>query len=65
MANTHILHVPTELRPEIVTSVCVTLLNTKREFLNDIINQVDGIFLSMPVIDFQRTYARDIIMAVY
>ena len=52
---------PVKLRLELVSPVRTDLLDTKREFFNDVIDAVDGIFLSMPVIDLQSTYASSII----
>ena len=52
---------PMKLRLELVSPVRTDLLDTKREFFNDVIDEVDGIFLSMPVIDLQSPYASGII----
>ena len=52
---------PMKLRLELLSPVRTDLLDTKREFFNDVIDEVDGIFLSMPVIDLQRPYASGII----
>ena len=52
---------PVKLRLELVSPVRTHLLDTEREFFNDVIDEVDGIFLSMPVIDLQSTYASSII----
>ena len=52
---------PMKLRLELVAAVSTNLLDTKREFFNDMIDEVNRIFLSMPVIDLQRPYASRII----
>ena len=52
---------PMKLCLELVYPVRTDLLDTNREFYNDVIDEVDGIFLDMPVIDLQRPYARGIV----
>ena len=52
---------PVKASLKFMASVGSNLLNAEREFLNDVVDKIDGIFLRMAVIDFQCSYARCII----
>ena len=52
---------PTKPGLELVAAVRTDLLDTKREFFNDVIDEVNRIFLRMLVIDFQSPNARGIV----
>lgn len=51
-----IFDVPMKLRLELMAVVGADLSDAKREFLDDVVCEVDGIGLGMVLVDFQGSY---------
>ena len=61
MTDSLVLDVPMELGLEFMTVIRPDLLYTERELLDDVVNKVDCISLSVPLVDFQSPHTRCVI----
>ena len=52
MPHPFVLNMPVELRLELMTPVCSYSVNTKRKFLNHVIDKIDGVLLVVTQVYF-------------
>ena len=61
MTDSLVLDVPMELGLELMTVVRPDLLYTERKLLDDVVDKIDCVGLSVPLVDFQSPHARGVI----
>ena len=61
MANPLVFHVPVELGLKLMTPISANRVDAKRELLDDVVNESDGVCLIVLCVDFECPHARSII----